>query len=112
MTDSELIGKVHSAMYHQCQKHGYAAPVDVLVDIGALPKKKMEDWRFGRIPFLEGVCNVNFRKLSFIMHQMRVYAQKASFCFFKEEEYSWPPPELCRYILAKVARSVRQSATL
>lgn len=50
MTDSELIGKVHSAMYHQCQKRGYAAPVDVLMDIGVLPKKKMGDWRFGRIP--------------------------------------------------------------
>lgn len=88
MTDSELIGKVHSAMYHQCQKRGYAAPVDVLVDIGVLPKKKMEDWRFGRIPFLEGVCNVNLRKLSFILHQMRVYAQKAglkaSFCYYKQ----------------------------
>ncbi len=48
----------------------------------------MEDWRFGRIPFLEGVCNANLRKLSFIMHQVRVYAQevglKASFCYYKQ----------------------------
>ena len=32
MTDGELTGKVHSAMYHQCQNRGYAAPVDVLMD--------------------------------------------------------------------------------
>lgn len=38
MNDGELIGKVHSSMYHQCQKRGYAAPVDVLMDIGVLPK--------------------------------------------------------------------------
>lgn len=44
MTDS-VIGKVQSAMYHQCQKRGYAAPVDAFMDIGVLPKKKMEDWR-------------------------------------------------------------------
>ncbi len=39
----ELIGKVHSAVYHQCQQRGYAAPADVLVDIGVLPKQKYED---------------------------------------------------------------------
>ena len=88
MNDSELTVKVHSAMYHQCQKRGFAAPVDVLMDIGALPKKKYEDWRFGRVQFLESVCSVNLRKLSSIMHQMRVYAQKAglkpSFCCYKQ----------------------------
>lgn len=84
MNDGELIGKVHSAMYHQCQNQGYAAPVDVLMDIGVLPKQKYEDWRFGRVPYLEAVCTVNLRKLSFTMHQMRVYAKKSglksSFC--------------------------------
>lgn len=87
MTDGELIGKVHSAMYHQCQKRGYAAPVDVLMDIGILPKQKYEDWRFGKVDYLERVCTVNLRKLSLIMHQMRDYAQKTglkpSFCYYK-----------------------------
>lgn len=40
MNDEELIGKVYSSMHHQCQKRGYAAPVDVLMDIGILPKQK------------------------------------------------------------------------
>ena len=40
MNDKELIGKVHSAVYHQCQRRGYAAPVDVLMEIGVLPKQK------------------------------------------------------------------------
>ena len=31
--ESELIGKVHSAVCHQCQQRGYAAPADVLVDV-------------------------------------------------------------------------------
>ena len=88
MNDKELIGAVHSAMYQQCQRWGYAAPVDVLMDIGVLPKKKYEDWRFGRVSYLESVCTVNLCTLSFIMHQMRVYAQKAglkpSFCYYKQ----------------------------
>jgi hypothetical protein len=76
MTDRELIGKVHSAVYHQCQSRGYAAPVDVLMDISVLPKKKYEDWRRGRVDYLERVCTVNLRKLSLIMHQIRVFAQR------------------------------------
>ena len=87
MNEKELIGKVHSSVYHQCQRRGYATPVDVLMDIGVLPKQKYEDWRFGKVDYLERVCTVNLRKLSFIMHQMRVYAQKTglkpSFCYYK-----------------------------
>ena len=29
MNEKELIGKIHSSMYHQLQVRGYAAPVDV-----------------------------------------------------------------------------------
>jgi|GEM_PF-215583 len=87
MNDGEIIGKVHSSMYHQCQKRGYAAPVDVLMDIGVLPEQKYEDWRFGRVSYLEAICTVNLRKLSFIMHQMRIYARKndlkPSYCYYK-----------------------------
>ena len=77
MNDKELISAVHSSMYHQCQSRGYAAPVDVLMDIGVLPKKKFEEWRYGKVPYLESVCTVNLRKLSFIMSQMRSYAKKS-----------------------------------
>ena len=88
MNDGEMLGKVNSSMYHQCQKRGYATPVDVMMDIGILPKQQYENWRFGRIPYLEAVCTVNLRKLSVMMPQMRVYAQKAglkpSFCYYKQ----------------------------
>ena len=74
-------------MYQQCQRRGYAAPVDVLMDIGILPKQKYEDWRFGRVDYLERVCTANLNKLSSVLHQMRVYAKKAdlkpSFCYYK-----------------------------
>lgn len=87
MKDSELIGKVHSSVYQQCQRRGYAAPVDVLMDVGVLPKQKYEDWRNGKVPYLEAVCTCNLRQLSFIMKQVRTYAIKAgykpSFCYYK-----------------------------
>ena len=85
--DQELIGKVHSAVYHQCQNRGYAAPADVLVDVGVLPKQKYEEWRFGKIRYLEQACTCNLRQLSFIMKQIRAYAGKSnlkpSFCYYK-----------------------------
>ena len=76
MKDGEIVGKVHSSMYTRLKNQGVVAPFEVLIDAGVLSKEKYEDWRFGRVPFLEAVCTVNLRKLSFIMHQIRVYAKK------------------------------------
>ena len=88
MKESELTGKVHSAVYHQCRQRGYDASADVLVDIGVLPKQKYEDWRYGKVPYLEQVCTCNLKKLSFIMSQIRKYAAKSnlkpSFCYYKQ----------------------------
>ena len=62
-------------MTEQCNRRGYAAPVDVLMDIGVLDKKKYEDWRFGRVDYLERVCNTNLHKLSEIMKAIRICAK-------------------------------------
>lgn len=87
MKDSELIGKVHNAVYQQCKNRGYAAAVDVLVDVGVLTKEKAEEWRFGKIPYLEAACSCNLRQLNLILREMRVYSEKSgykpSFCYYK-----------------------------
>ena len=87
MNTSELIKKVNASMSSQCNERGYATPVDVLIDIGALSKKSYEDWRYGRVDYLERVCTMNLHKLSSVLHQMKVYAGKAglkpSFCYYK-----------------------------
>ena len=87
MKESELVGKVHSSVYHQCQKRGYATPVDVLMGIGILSKQKYEDWRHGKVDYLERVCNCNLKQLSFIMKQISAYSiqagYKPSFCYYK-----------------------------
>ena len=75
-------------MLRQCQERGYAATVDVLMDIGYLKKTDYESWRNGKVPYLEKVCSANLGKLSTVLHQMRVYAQdrklKPSFCYYKQ----------------------------
>ena len=72
MTDQTIVSKVQDSMYRQCQKRGYAAPVDVL------QKSKYEEWRFGRVSILEGVCTANLKKLPLIMRQVKKHAQKIS----------------------------------
>ena len=79
MNDGEIKSKVHSSMYHQLQDRGFASPVDVLMDIGVLTKENYENWRFGKVPYLECVCTVNLKKLSVIMHEIRSYAIKNNF---------------------------------
>ena len=72
----DMESKVHNAMNQQCQNRGFAAPVDVLMDIGVLDKGKYNDWRTGRVPYLEAVCSSNLHKLSSMMKEIRSYAVK------------------------------------
>jgi hypothetical protein len=76
VNDKEIKGKVHSAMYALVKDNGFAAPVDVLMSVGVLSKADYENWRFGRVDYLERVCKVNLKKLSTISREMRAYAKQ------------------------------------
>jgi hypothetical protein len=76
MKNHELQVKVTSAMYKIIRDKGVVSPVEVLIEIGALSKEDYENWRFGRISYLERVCKMNLHKLSAVMHEIRVYAKK------------------------------------
>ena len=52
--------------------------MQILIDIGVLSKQDYENWRFGRVDYLERVCKANLRKLSIIMREVRVYGQKSA----------------------------------
>lgn len=88
LNDKELIGKVHSSMYQQLKRKGYATAVDVLMDLRVLSKANYELWRNGKVLYLERVCSINLKKLSTILHEMRVYAKKMSlkpsYCVYKK----------------------------
>ena len=53
---------VHSYRYIK----GYVCSVDILIGLDYLSKKDYEDWRFGRVEYLEKVCKLNLSKLTFI----------------------------------------------
>ena len=88
MNNGEIIGKVHNSMYHQIKGNGIATPVQVLMELGILSKQDYENWRFGKVQYLEKVCKTNLNKLSFIMKEIQSYAQrnniKGSCTYYKQ----------------------------
>ncbi|ACL19640.1 hypothetical protein DesLBE_1787 [Desulfitobacterium sp. LBE] len=74
MNNEELKHKIHSMASSTLTEEIYISPVGLLMKIGVLSAKDYEDWRCGRVPYLEKVCKANLRKLSFIMKELRAYA--------------------------------------
>ena len=50
------------------------APVDVLVGMGLLSGEQLEDWRRGRVPYLERVIDCNLVRLSRLLRILRFHA--------------------------------------
>lgn len=44
----------------------YVSSVDLLIKLDYLSKSDYEEWRFGKVDFLEKVCKVNLGKLSYV----------------------------------------------
>jgi len=76
MNNIELREKVHSAMYALIKKNGVASSVEILIEIGVLSKEDYENWRHGKVPYLERVCQINLSKLSAINREIRAFARK------------------------------------
>lgn len=58
------------------RKKGYVCAVDLLLESVFLSKKDYENWRFGKVDYLEKVCNVNLKKLSLISKIIREQSLK------------------------------------
>jgi hypothetical protein len=67
---------------------GYIAAVDILIDMNVLSSKDHEEWRFGKVPYLEKVCKGNLSKMSIIMKALKDYARvnhlKPSYTVYKK----------------------------
>ena len=50
------------------------APVDVLVEMGLLDRPQLEEWRLGRVPYLEMVIHGNLARLSRLLRILRFHA--------------------------------------
>lgn len=88
MNNSEIKIKVKNSVDSQINKTGYAMPVQVLTDLNILSKKDYENWRFGKVGYLEKVCKINLSKLSLIMREIKTYCKflnlKPSETYYKQ----------------------------
>ena len=74
MNNKELEKKVKQFTSELAYKKGYVCSVDVLLKLGFLTEADYQNWRFGRIPYLEKVCQVNLTKLSAVNKFIRKYS--------------------------------------
>ena len=56
------------------QRGTVVTPADVLIGMGLLTREHLEDWRRGRVPYLERVINCNLTRLSRLLRILRFHA--------------------------------------
>lgn len=88
MNEQELIKRIEASMVSQCYSRGYAAPVDVLIEIGVLTKRNYTEWRYGKVSYLEKVCMGNLKKMRLIISQIqncgRNHKFKESYTYYRQ----------------------------
>jgi len=72
--DDSLFPRIERAVAGILAKGKVVAPVDVLVGMDLLAPEKLEDWRRGRVPYLEKVINCNLTRLSRLLRILRYHA--------------------------------------
>jgi hypothetical protein len=63
MNEKDTMSAIHNSMYYQILNNRYATTVQVLIDLQILTQDEYENWRFGRVDYLERVCKVNLSRL-------------------------------------------------
>ena len=74
MNNTDLDKEVKRLVHQNRYEKGFVCAVDILLQLDYLTKKDYEDWRFGRVDYLEKVCNVNLSKLTLINKLIRKHS--------------------------------------
>jgi len=74
MNNIDLAKEVKRLVSKNRNEKGFVCAVDILMQLDYLAKKDFEDWRFGRIDYLEKVCKINLSKLTLINKLIRKYS--------------------------------------
>ncbi len=72
--DDPLYPRIKRAVARILTNGKVVAPVDVLVGMGLLEPEKLEDWRRGRVRYLEAVIHCNLTRLSRLLRILRFHA--------------------------------------
>jgi hypothetical protein len=74
MNNVDLEKEVKRLVHLNRFEKGYVCSVDIILQLDYLTKKDYEDWRFGRIEYLEKACKVNLSKLTLINKLIKKYS--------------------------------------
>ena len=74
MNNIELEKKIKQLVHSMRYNKGYVCVVDILIGLDYLSTKDYENWRFGKIDYLEKVCKINLSKLTLINKLIRKFA--------------------------------------
>lgn len=72
--ESQMYPRIVRAVDEILASGKVVTPVDILVAIGILDRKRIEDWRRGRTPYLERVIEGNLMRLSSLLRILRYHA--------------------------------------
>ncbi len=88
MNTNEIRKKTRYVAAVLLHERGYIAPVEVLVKMEVVSPKAYEDWRMGRVPYLEKVTAGGLGKLNTILKTLRALASeqglKPSWTFYRK----------------------------
>ena len=71
--EDRLFQRIERAVAAILERGKVVAPVDVLVDMGLLAPEHLDDWRRGKVPYLERVIRCNLSKLSRLLRILRFH---------------------------------------
>ncbi|MGV8815794.1 MAG: hypothetical protein ACOH2D_16950 [Gelidibacter sp.] len=74
MNNTDLDRDVKRLIHKNLYDKGFVCVVDILLQQNYLTKKDYDDWRSGRVDYLEKVCKINLGKLTLINKLIMKYS--------------------------------------
>lgn len=88
-SQSRLERHVTQAADRALAERHYVTAIDILAGVGWLTPAHIEDWRRGRIPYLERVVGTNLHKISTAMQMFRRWAERRDLTPSETVYVSW-----------------------
>jgi hypothetical protein len=76
MNNFELEKQINAVISHLVDQKGYICSIDILIRLGYLSQTDYENWRNGKIEYLEKACRVNLGKLTTINRIIRQISRR------------------------------------
>jgi len=89
MNRAEIREKTRAAATSLIFEKGYVSPVDLYIRMEVISPQDYQDWRMGRITYLEKVTARGLGKLNTIIEELRTYARSQGWYPSKTDYNKW-----------------------